>query len=121
MYAKMRLVSQAYQWHMEKSLEKNKELELYSPGGICHLCRVIQEELQQSSCIGALKCGGYCKERQLDMQVLEKCGREKAAVYELLRTGLAGGPAQVFTRYEKDITRIRSHVYGEKGKLTKVS
>ena len=29
-------------------------------------------------------------------------------------------PAQVFTRYhEKDITPIRFHVYGEKGKLTK--
>ena len=41
---------------------------------------------------------------------------EKAAVYELLRTGMVGGPAQVFTRYhEKDITRIRSH----EGKLTK--
>ena len=33
---------------------------------------------------------------------------------------MVGGPAQVFTRYhEKDITRIRSHVYGEKRKLTK--
>ena len=31
-----------------------------------------------------------------------------------------GGPAQAFTRYhEKDITRIRSLVYGEKSKLTK--
>ena len=31
-----------------------------------------------------------------------------------------GGLAQVFTRYhEKDITRIRPHVYGEKSKLTK--
>ena len=31
-----------------------------------------------------------------------------------------GGPAQVFTRYhEEDITHIRSHVYGEKSKLTK--
>ena len=51
---------------------------------------------------------------------LEKCGCEKAAVYGLLRTGVVGGPAQVFTRYhEKDITRIRSHVYGEKGKSAK--
>ena len=54
------------------------------------------------------------------MQALERCGCEKAAVYELLRTGMVGGPAQIFTRYhEKDITRIRSHVYGEKSKLTK--
>ena len=31
-----------------------------------------------------------------------------------------GRPAQVFASYhEKDITRIRSHVYGKKSKLTK--
>ena len=54
------------------------------------------------------------------MQALEKCGCEMAAVNELLRTGMVGGPAQVFTRYnEKDITRIRSHLYGERSKLTK--
>ena len=55
------------------------------------------------------------------MQALERCECEKTAVYELLRTGMMGGPAQVFTRYhEKDITRIKSHVYGEKSKLTKI-
>ena len=54
------------------------------------------------------------------MQALEKCGCEMAAVNELLRTGMVGRPAQVFTRYnEKDITRIRSHLYGERSKLTK--
>ena len=54
------------------------------------------------------------------MQALEKCKCEKTAVYELLKTGMVGGPAQVFTRYhEKDITRMRSHVYEEKSKLTK--
>ena len=98
---------------LNKSLEKNKKLVLYSPGD-------IREELQHCSCNGVLKCGGYCRKCQLDMQALEKCGCEKTAVYEFLRTGMVGGPAQVFTRYhEKDITRIRSHVYGEKVKLTK--
>ena len=54
------------------------------------------------------------------MKAIERCGCEKAAVYELLRTDMVGGPAQVFTRYhEKNITCIRSHVYEEKGKLTK--
>ena len=54
------------------------------------------------------------------MQASEKSECEKAAVCGLLRTGMVGGPAQVFTRYyEKDITCIRSHVYGEKSKLTK--
>ena len=54
------------------------------------------------------------------MQALGRCECEKAALYELLRTSMVGGPAQVFTRYhEKVITRIRSHVYGEKSKLTR--
>ena len=105
---------------LNKSLEKNKKLELYSSGDICHLCRDIRQELQLCSCNGALKCGGYCKECQLDMQALEKCGSEKTAVYDLLRTGMVGGSTQVFTRHhEKVITRIRSHVYEEKSKLTK--
>ena len=54
------------------------------------------------------------------MQAGERCGCEKTAFYNLLRTGMVGGPAQVFTRHhERDITRIRSHVYGEKGNLAK--
>ena len=62
-----------------------------------------------------MKCSGYCEECQLDLQALEK-----AAAFELLRTGMVDGPAQDFLRYhEKDITHIRSHVYGEKSKLTK--
>ena len=66
-----------------------------------------------------MKCGSYCQECQLDIQGLETCWC-RAAVYDLLRTGMVGGQVQVFTRYhEKDITRVRSHVYGEKSKLTK--
>ena len=47
---------------LNKSLEKNKKFELYSPGGVCHLCPDIREELQHCSYNGALKCGAYCKE-----------------------------------------------------------
>ena len=48
------------------------------------------------------------------------CMCEKAAVYELLRTAMVGVPVRMFTRYhEKDITRIKSHMYGEWRKLTK--
>ena len=101
---------------LNKYLEKNKKLELYSPGGICHLCRNIREELQHCSCNDALKCGVYCEECLLDMKALERCECEKAAVYEFLRKDMVGWPAQVFTRYhEKDITLIRSHVYKKKG------
>ena len=107
--------------HAKQVSGKNKGLELYSPGGIRHLCRDIKEELQHCSSNGALKCGGCCKECQFDMQALKKWVSEKAAVYELLRTSMVSGPAQVFTRcHEEDITRIRFHVYGEKGKMIKV-
>ena len=66
------------------------------------------------------KTFGGCEESQLDMQALERCECEKVVVYDLLRTVVVGGPAQVFTRYhEKDITRIKSQVYGAKSNLTK--
>ena len=68
---------------LNKSLKKNKRLELSSPAGICDLCRDKREERQHCSCNGALKCGGYCEECQLDMQALERCECEKTAVYEL--------------------------------------
>ena len=56
---------------LNKSLEKNKKLELYSPGGTCHLCRDKREQLKYCSCNGALKYAGYCEECQLHMQALE--------------------------------------------------
>ena len=53
------------------------------------------------------------------LQVLRKFWCEKTVVDELLRTGMVGMLAQVLTRYhEKEITRIRSHVYWEENKLT---
>ena len=114
----MPLISMMYV--LNKFLEKDKKLELYSPGGICHICRDERKELQHCSCNGALKCDGYCEECQLDLQDSQKCGCEKAAVYDLLRTGMVGGAAQVFTRcQEEDTTRKISYVYGEKSKLTK--
>ena len=65
---------------LNKSLEKNKKLELYSPEGICRLWRDIREELQHCSCNGVLKCGDYCEECQLDMQALERCECEKTVI-----------------------------------------
>ena len=104
---------------LNKSSEKNKGLELYSLGDICHLCQDIQEELQHCSCNGVLKCGGYCKECKLDILALERCSCEKTAAYELLRTGMVGGPVQVFTRYMKKTSHARPHLYEEKSKLKK--
>ena len=105
---------------LNKSLKKNKKLELHSLGGIYHLCRDKREEFQHCSCSCAWKCGCYCEECQLHLMNLENFACEKAVVYELLKTDMVGGTAQAFTKYhEKVITPIKSHVYGEKSKLTK--
>ena len=62
---------------LNKSSEKSKKFELYSPRGICHLCRDKREELQHYSCNGALKCCRYCEDCQLDRQAWERCECEK--------------------------------------------
>ena len=100
-------------------MEKDRKLEFYAPGGIYHICRDEREELKNSSCNGALKCGNYCEECQLDLQALKKCECEKAAVYELLRTGLVGEPVQVLQDIARKITPIKSRVDGEWRKFTK--
>ena len=85
------------------------------------MCRDKLEMLNQPcSCNGVLKYDDYYEECQLDLTALQESRCEKVAVSQLLRTGMVGTPAQVFTRcHDKDITRIRSHVFGEKSKLTK--
>lgn len=50
----------------------------------------------------------------------KKCDSEKEAIYETLRIGVVGGPAEVFTKcYERDIIHIRSHLYRAGKKLAK--
>ena len=122
MYTKARLVSQAYQWYTcwTSLWKKTKDLSYIHHGAFATYVEI--NENSSSTEVIMEKCGGCCEEFLLDMQTLKKWGCEKAAVNELLRTGMVVGPAQVFTRYhEKDITRIRSHVHGEKSKLIKAS
>ena len=66
---------------LKKSLEKDKKLELYAPGGICHICRDKREKHQHYSCNDALKCGGYCEECPLELQALQECEVKEAALY----------------------------------------
>ena len=85
---------------LNKSLRLNPKLELYSPGEPCrHKC--------EDSCFK--KTCKACKEVQ---NSCTECTKNEA--YELLQTGMVGGPAIVFCRYhERDVTGIRSHVYPE--------
>ncbi|XP_057317067.1 uncharacterized protein LOC130660625 [Hydractinia symbiolongicarpus] len=85
---------------LNKSLRLNPKLELYVLRDPCrHRCK--------DSCYS--KTRKSCKQVQ---KTCEKCTRNEA--YQLLRTGMVGGPTIVFCRYhEQDVTGIRSHVYGE--------
>ncbi|XP_057290938.1 uncharacterized protein LOC130613641 [Hydractinia symbiolongicarpus] len=62
-----------------------------------------------------VKCAGGCKEKSCKackkvQKACTECTKNEA--YELLQTGMVGGPAIVFCRYhERDVTGIRSHIY----------
>ena len=88
---------------LNKALKKRPECELYAPGDPCkHQC---ENKCTKKSCKA-------CKEVKKECKL---CGKNKA--YELLQTGMVGGPAIVFTRYHKSgKTRIRAHIYGRNGK-----
>ena len=88
-------ISQRYV--LNKALKKRPEYELYAPGEPCkHKC---EETCNKKSCKA-------CKEVQKECK---KCPKNRA--YELLRTGMVGGPAIVFCRYHKSRkTRIRATV-----------
>ena len=83
---------------LNKSLKLKPKIELYAPGEPCrHKCL--------SSC-----CKKACKACREVQNSCTECTKNEA--YELLQTGMVGGPAIVFCRYhERDVTGIRSHVY----------
>ncbi|XP_057292550.1 uncharacterized protein LOC130621260 [Hydractinia symbiolongicarpus] len=91
---------------LNKSLRLNPKLELYAPGEPCkHKCN---KDCYQGSCKACKKVQKACTE----------CTKNEA--YELLQTGMVGGPAIVFCRYhERDVTGIRSHIYGRNSKKCK--
>ncbi len=85
---------------INKSLKMNPDIELYAPGEPCkqHKC--------EDSCFK--KTCKACKEVQ---NSCTECTKNEA--YELLQTGMVGGPAIVYSSsyHERDVTGIRSHVY----------
>ena len=88
---------------LNKALKKRPECKLYAPGNPCkHKCK---ETCTKQKCKACKEVKKECK----------KCGKNQA--YELLKTGMVGGPAIVFCRYHKrGKTWIRSQIYGRKGK-----
>ncbi|XP_057294628.1 uncharacterized protein LOC130623157 [Hydractinia symbiolongicarpus] len=103
----VRIPGVSMRYVLNKSLRLNQKLELYAPGEPCkHKCN---EECFNKKCKACKKVQKACTE----------CTKNEA--YELLQTGMVGGPAIVFCRYhERDVTGIRSHIYQEPRKCKTV-
>ena len=100
---------------LNKALDKDKNLKLYAPGSACNMCKEKKSQLDGCECNGALKMGAYCTDCQKALKGMNGCKCDPVETYNLLKTEMVGGPAQVFTRYhEKDVTYIRSHIEREK-------
>ena len=86
---------------LNKALTVAKGNELYAPGLPCaHTC-----EEHDYQAVGCRKCKRVRNE-------CNQCPKNKP--YELLKTGMIGGPSIVFCRYaEVGKTKIRSHQYGD--------
>ena len=88
-------ISMTYVLNKALKMRAKNDPELYAPGGGCtHKC---DNECIKSRCNKCLKIQTRC----------EEC--KPNAAYELLKTGMVGGPSIVFCRYaEQGVTYIRS-------------
>ena len=95
------------QWYvLNKALKKRPECNLYAPEEPCkHTCK---ETCTKQNCKACKEVRKECK----------KCPKNQA--YELLKTDMVGDPAIAFCSYhERGKSRIKSHIYGQKGKVCK--
>ena len=99
---------------LNKALSVKKDVQLYAPGGLCKKCRACEEDARRCDCLGAIRSGGYCEDCLANQGKMKNCKCDETAVYNLLKTGMVGGPAIAFCRYhEAGKTKIRSHKYDD--------
>ena len=83
--------------------KKYSEPDLFAPGEPCK-CE-CSDDCEEAGC-------EKCKEIRDNCKI---CTKNEA--YEMLTTGMIGGPSIVFCRYaEAGVSKIRSHIYSEKAK-----
>ena len=83
--------------------KKYSEPDLFAPGEPCK-CK-CSDDCEEEGC-------EKCKEIRDNCKI---CTKNEA--YEMLKTGMIGGPSIVFCRYaEAGVSKIRSHIYSEKAK-----
>ena len=99
-------ISMMYVLNEALKRKKYSEPDLFAPGEPCK-CECSSDDCGKTE--GCEKCkeirDGNCK----------ICTKNEA--YEMLTTGMIGGPSIVFCRYaEAGVSKIRSHIYSEKAK-----
>ena len=93
-------ISMMYVLNEASKRKKYSEPDLFAPGEPCK-CK-CSDDCKKASCKN-------CKEVRKDCEI---CTKNEA--YEMLTTGMVGGPSIVFCRYaEAGVSRIRSHRYSD--------
>ena len=98
-------ISMMYVLNEALKRKKCSEPDLFAPGEPCK-CECSSDDCGKTE--GCEKC----KEIRDNCKI---CTKNEA--YEMLKTGMIGGPSIVFCRYgEAGVSKIRSHIYSEKAK-----
>ena len=99
-------ISMTYVLNKALKMKKKSDPDLFAPGEPCK-CKC--------SCEAGAKLGDDCKKEGCEKckEIRDNCKIcTKNEAYEMLTTGMIGGPSIVFCRYaEAGVSKIRSHIY----------
>ena len=96
-------ISMTYVLNKALKMKKKSDPDLFAPGEPCK-CECSSDDCQKKGC-------EKCKEIRDNCEI---CTKNEA--YEMLTTGMIGGPSIVFCRHaEAGVSKIRSHIYSDSG------
>ena len=99
-------ISMTYVLNKALKIKKKSDPDLFAPGDPCK-CK-CKNDCQKKGC-------EKCKEIRDNCKI---CTKNEA--YEMLTTGMIGGPSIVFCRHaEAGVSKIRSHIYSDSGAVAK--
>ena len=99
-------ISMTYVLNKALKMKKKSDPDLFAPGEPCK-CECSSDDCQKKGC-------EKCKEIRDNCEI---CTKNEA--YEMLTTGMIGGPSIVFCRHaEAGVSKIRSHIYREEDAKT---
>ena len=106
-------ISMTYVLNKALKMKKKTDLDLFAPGEPCK-CK-CSGEAGATAELEKAKLGDYCKKKGCEKckEICDNCKIcTKNEAYEMLKTGMIGGPSIVFCRYaEAGVSKIRSHIY----------